>query len=174
MALSQISGRYRVRQIDPGVHPPPPLTRGPSPRQSRANLCRGRAALSPVASTPRASTTSVPVCVSDSVELFRVNTPSPVRCVPSIRIARLSVVCKWICLFMGIIVVPGGLSIISLLDVVFNINTTSVTYRYQWSTDSRFCVYTVLARLFPCLEVLIGILLAFVWILMDEYYCFLL
>lgn len=63
MALSQISGRYRVRQIDPGVHPPPPLTRGPSPRQSRANLCRGRAALSPVASTPRASTTSVPVCV---------------------------------------------------------------------------------------------------------------
>lgn len=47
------------------------------------------------------------------------------RCVPSIRIARLSVVCKWICLFMGIIVVPGG-AMVSLLDAVFNI--PSVTY----------------------------------------------
>lgn len=138
------------------VHPPPPGGGG-GQRQSRANLCRGRAPPPPDALQPaRAYYYNVIVyrCEWLPVELFRVNTPPPppVRCVSSIRIARLAVVCKWICLVLGIIVVPEGSAAIDIAHGCgININfkrALSLSF-YSVSPDpmfgARFC--SVLIRI---------------------------
>lgn len=65
---SRISALSCSRQIDPGGCIPRPSRFPPSatprryPRQSRANHCRGRAPLSPVANRTRAFETRIPVC----------------------------------------------------------------------------------------------------------------
>lgn len=121
-SVSRISGRgacVAVRLIprrEPvGVHPPP------YPRRALA-ASGNRAPTSAAGGRRRRPSRSDITHVLTLLQRYRVSvwvtarwiipcqyaSASAVRCVSSIRIVRLAVVCKWICLFLGIIVVPEG------------------------------------------------------------------
>lgn len=136
MALSQISGRYRVPSdwSRSRVYPPP------CPPWSVRAVTRGGNRAPTFAAGGRRCRPSPPhhvrlllvyQCVSDSVELFRVNTPCRCdACLASESPDCLSCANEYVCSWALLLFPRDRLSY--LVDVVFNIYMTSVTYRNQW------------------------------------------